>query len=1368
MKKKIIVFLLMLALALFAGCAAVSKIPFEQAVKSGEIGAFAQSGPAEGEVVPSASPTFSWSAAENAETYTLELFEDENCTQSCYRKTNISATSFRMQATLTLRRTYWWKVTAVNSDTEREADNAGSSFLCRLSAEDAQVDIDLGSAEDYTVNGDGMGIDVSLDGEDTLGTGNPTLKLSYGNNDIGWGVVSRVTGFSMWTGDAIKLTFLYTGGDCSFAIRFLEMDSDLWTCRVAAPQGKDTVQTLVIPYSAFSLREDESFGDHEIQFDLINRIDFVVESCYDAGAVYVGDITVVNYDDYKDEATDRIDLGETAQWSLNPGGYAAQVSVVSDGTFGDEPALRLVYGDDISSVGWTVATRQVGTDIVSGVDALYLDFLYSGYAANFAVRLQEADGDLWIASFSAGNLGTVQNIVIPFGSFALRTDESFGDGAVQMDRVNRIDLMAENAYGAGECMFSGIRFVKYSDYEEEETEMNFDGVFGDNMVLQRGKPVTVTGYGVAGTTYSLAFDGKTYEAKADDGGRWSVSLPAHDAGGNYELLLSDAAGNSVSLQNVTFGDVFLFAGQSNMMFRLGQSTDTKPDPENSDLRLFFQSENRADAPQDSPKGAYWAESSALTAPNASAIAWFVSQLVQAEQNVPVGVVTAAVGDTFIEHWMSADAYKGSREGASVLYNGMIAPLRSLEISGFIWYQGENNCGFYEEYGTLLGSFVDDIRDKFDYPDLPVFLVQLPGYTHDYNWAYIREVQETFCKTAENVHLVVTLDGGNASDIHPTEKLYIAERIADLIAQYVYGTGSGADMPVYEGYEISGSSVVLSFGNAQGLHLSGSGGFEIAGEDGVFFPAEAEVSDGKVILNCSSVPAPLYARYAFEGMPQATLFNGAGLPVGSFRTYTEDDPVALSWKQEKIDTQFHSGDNKGWTATAENGSLTVEYDNAAGNGWGIVRYAAGESLGSGEVLAFSFVQEGFAASFRIRVYEADGDGWQASIPSGVSAVYIPLSEFTRIEDSWGDGVADFGGVVTNIEIVTEQCYGEGVFTVSGLKTVGEEDVPQGDPMCMVSFAGEYIASRYMTQAQNADSVTLSHIGAEEQGNALAAPALRVGLQEVGGWANIFVSYTTGAYAGDAVTFDIAAGGDSVGTYNFVFVFDGYRQYMQNFSVGSGKTTVTLPLSGFVKKDAGDREFGENSLSSLTHIGISVSESYGNTEILLGEIRYTDDAPADIIVDDFESYDAAAWTGSHPDSADHPQMTLTSADGEKNGGAHGVSLRYVTSGNDTSYAKQLSVPASGTKFSVWLKGASTSTVFLQLYSGGVVYKVILSPSTTPVSEEGQVYTFDFSAFLRDGDGASLAGKEVEKVEFLIQDWTVPFGYAHLFADDITILQ
>ena len=1245
MKRIIVIVVLSLIALLSFGCAAKTN-NFEQSEKSGAIGAFTQTSPADGALVETASPAFSWTAAENAETYILEIFEDEECTDSVYRKANIAENSFTPSASLALRTEYFWKVTAVNADTQKEADNAGLSFSCQLSAEDAQVDIDLGSPQDYTVNETGMSVTVSLDTENTLGTGTKTLKLSYEENSIGWGIVSRTVGYSMNAGDAVKFTFLYTGGSASFGIRFLEMDSDLWTCDVTATQGAGVVHTAVVPYSAFALREDESFGDHAIQFDLVTRIDFMIEQCYDGGSFYIADISSVNYSDYAEKPVSTVDLGETSNYSVNIGGDTPEFEVVENWMDSGEKALTVNYGKD-ASAGWSVLTKQVGAQIVSGTDAVRFQFMFTGAAADFMLRFQEGDRDLWTANLSAQNNGILQTVMIPYSDFVLRGDESFGDGTVQMDRLLRIDFTIGNAYAEGTCTFSNIQFVKMSDYEVEEAEMWFDGVFGSNMVLQRDEPVTITGGGVANETYTLQFDGKDYSVTADENGRWQATLPQKSAGGNYTITLSDENDVTVSIENVTFGDVYLFSGQSNMAFKLMQATDPKGDYDNENLRLFFQADNPQDTPQTSPLNAYWSVSNESTALATSAIAWFASDIIQRAESVPVGVLVSAVGGTSIQQWMSEDVVIGDREDRCKLYNGMIAPLLPMNIKGIVWYQASADIAAYEMYGSQLEAFFDDLRDKFESPDLPVYLVQLQAYITDLNWAYMREVQEDFCKSAENVHLIVSMDDGEANDIHPTRKYYIAERVANLIRQYTYGTVSNADMPMYSSYEVVGSEMQITFENGAGLKLEGTGGFDIAGADRIFYTANAEIRDGKLILSSPYVSAPMYASYEFTAMPNTTLYNGAGLPVGSFRTFDSSDDLSVFWRENLIDAQYHDANNREWTVTIDRedplgagDALCIAYNNEKGDGWGIVRYHYGSILGFGDTIAFAMRNTKPNVTVNLRIWELDGDCWQTAanlLADGDGNVYLVFNDtnFTRTSESWGDGKIEYGSIISYIDVVIGNCFEAGELYISGMRTIDESEIPVNDPNLVASFDKPYNESLYSTQS-GAGTLTLSH-SAE---SAIGAPALKMELDNVQ-WANVFIPYRTDAYAGNALSFDMLYEGGAAEKVSFVFQFDGYRKYTQTLTLTSGVNHITIWLEDFEKREAGDVDFSANNPSQLTQVGFIFEGMYSTATAYAGEIRFvTQDKPAPVdkeLIAKFDGeYDAALY---QPQCGEEGTLTLS---------------------------------------------------------------------------------------------------------------------------------
>ena len=228
----------------------------------------------------------------------------------------------------------------------------------------------------------------------------------------------------------------------------------------------------------------------------------------------------------------------------------------------------------------------------------------------------------------------------------------------------------------------------------------------------------------------------------------------------------------------------------------------------------------------------------------------------------------------------------------VLYNGMLVPLAPLRLTGAIWYQGEANAGKAFQYRTLLPAMIGDWRSLFGQGDFPFYIVSLPAFGQHRNtpgddaWAELREAQALTARTVPNCGLAVTIDTGDANDIHPRDKKEVGERLALCALSGHYVRKQVASGPTFAAAEPLPGALKLRFTHTDGgLVVKGGepGEFAIAGEDHRWHWADARIEGETVIVSSPEVPDPKAARYAWQSNPRATLFNGAGLPATPFRT-----------------------------------------------------------------------------------------------------------------------------------------------------------------------------------------------------------------------------------------------------------------------------------------------------------------------------------------------------------------------------------------------------------------------------------------------------------------------------------------------------
>jgi sialate O-acetylesterase len=228
----------------------------------------------------------------------------------------------------------------------------------------------------------------------------------------------------------------------------------------------------------------------------------------------------------------------------------------------------------------------------------------------------------------------------------------------------------------------------------------------------------------------------------------------------------------------------------------------------------------------------------------------------------------------------------------VLYEGMIQPVAPLSIRGAIWYQGEANAERAHQYQTLLPAMIGDWRAIFRQGDFPFYIVSLPAFMHHRDqpgadsWAELREAQALTARTVKNSGLAVTIDTGDADNIHPPDKLVVGERLALCALAGEYGKKIPCAGPTFASMTHLTGALKLRFNHAEGgLVVKGDkpGEFSVAGKDRQWHWAEAKAEGDSVVVSSPAVPDPQAARYAWQANPAATLFNGAGLPAVPFRT-----------------------------------------------------------------------------------------------------------------------------------------------------------------------------------------------------------------------------------------------------------------------------------------------------------------------------------------------------------------------------------------------------------------------------------------------------------------------------------------------------
>ena len=228
--------------------------------------------------------------------------------------------------------------------------------------------------------------------------------------------------------------------------------------------------------------------------------------------------------------------------------------------------------------------------------------------------------------------------------------------------------------------------------------------------------------------------------------------------------------------------------------------------------------------------------------------------------------------------------------ATGLYDSMVKRVCPYTINGFIYYQGESDDDRPQYYYKMLRGLITLWREDWGDDELPFLIVQLPmhrysGDSDRKHWCLIREAQEKAFRTIKNTGLAVILDCGEFNEIHPKDKEQVGHRLALQSMNLVYGDKeTKAFAPLYKFHIVKDNGIEVHFDYAEGFSLTGEKcGFEIAGSDGVYKPADFEIRGKKIFVFSPDVSEPLNVRYQWTNYGEVTLYGDSGLPIAPFRT-----------------------------------------------------------------------------------------------------------------------------------------------------------------------------------------------------------------------------------------------------------------------------------------------------------------------------------------------------------------------------------------------------------------------------------------------------------------------------------------------------
>lgn len=477
-------------------------------------------------------------------------------------------------------------------------------------------------------------------------------------------------------------------------------------------------------------------------------------------------------------------------------------------------------------------------------------------------------------------------------------------------------------------------------------------ILSDHAVLQRDMPIHIWGNAGPGEQVAVSFHGGQAHTTTDGLGHWSVYLPAEQAGGPYTLTVKGT--NAITLTDILVGDVWFASGQSNMQFPLrgfpgsavlkngAQEIAAATQPRIHLLRFPQAGSNYEEADQ----SAVWTLCTPETAAEFSAVAYFFGRDLEQHEHVPIGLIDSSWGGTPVSSWislagLSADASlmpefaarvsmeegeadvapmlaEEKREDAAAraagkpapwhpwhpdpsswqpagLFNGMIAPAIRYSIKGVIWYQGETDSSAQRApyYDRAFPALITDWRSRWQEGNFPFLFVQISSFTSTRaeTWGIVREAQRRTLKLA-NTAMAVTIDIGQPDNVHPPDKQSVGYRLSLGARAVAYGEKLEYSGPLFRQATVDQGSMHVYFTHDEGLMARGGAlsGFEIAGSDGCFRPAEAKVAGHAVVVSAESVHRPMYVRYGWANNAlRANLVNGNGLPAGTFTSQRDIPP-----------------------------------------------------------------------------------------------------------------------------------------------------------------------------------------------------------------------------------------------------------------------------------------------------------------------------------------------------------------------------------------------------------------------------------------------------------------------------------------------
>ena len=474
---------------------------------------------------------------------------------------------------------------------------------------------------------------------------------------------------------------------------------------------------------------------------------------------------------------------------------------------------------------------------------------------------------------------------------------------------------------------------------------NFGGLrlpllYGEKMVLQRNEPIEISGTSNAKDDLKITFNGQKKLVQVPNNGKWKTEFPEMKAGGPHKLSIQSKLSESITINEVYIGEVWLASGQSNMDWRVNQSKHAKTvlkDSLNDQIFLFSLDPKVLKAgkltneelslinAKDYFKSTGWSNTNTEIIENFSAIGYAFAYNLQKELNIPIGIVCNAVGGAPTQSYISRSAMEQDHQAIdllndtwlntmsdvwvanrmveniadknkkgvrhpyepTILFDAGIEPIKNYPFKGVIWYQGESNAEQIKLHEKLFKMLIKDWRNHFNNSELPFYYVQLSSMER-LGWGAFRDSQRRLL-SIPNTGMAVSSDVGNRRDVHPRQKWVVGKRLSNIALAKTYSKNIAYSGPLLDYVNVKGNKLTVHFLYGEGLKTKDNKpvkDIEIAGADQVFKSAESTIKNDILEVWHPEIKNPRYVRYGYSPYTKGNLTNKSGLPASTFSNLIE--------------------------------------------------------------------------------------------------------------------------------------------------------------------------------------------------------------------------------------------------------------------------------------------------------------------------------------------------------------------------------------------------------------------------------------------------------------------------------------------------